>query len=165
MSDKDLVTKRPTGIFRWLLRFPIVMYRLGLGGLLGGRFMLIHHIGRKSGQARQAIVEVIRHDKASDTYFAASGWGYNAHWYRNLVATPEVMIHVGRREFAVTAETISAEQGAEILIAYRQKHQFAADQLGQVMGLDIGHAPIEELETMIRESLPIVGFRRVANRT
>jgi len=159
MANGKLVAQTPTGFLRLFLRFPIIMYRYGLGGLLGGRFMLIHHIGRKSGQKREVVVEVIGHDVHSDTYYVASGWGYGSQWYRNIVATPDVDIQVGRRKLNVQAQTLSPNDAAEILQAYRQKHPFTANQLGQVMGLDIAHAPMDELVGMIRDALPIVAFK------
>ncbi len=163
MTNKGLVAHPPTGILRWFLRLPIVMYRYGLGGLLGGRFMLIHHIGRKSGQAREVVVEVVSHDKTTDTYYVASGWGYGAQWYQNLLVTPHVNIQVGRRKLEVKSETLSPQDGAEILKQYREKHPFTANQLGQVMGLKIGNASIDEMVSIVRESLPIVAFRPIIN--
>ena len=92
MSENTLVARSPNGLLRWFLRFPIVLYHLNLGWLLGGRFMLINHVGRKSGQLRQTVVEVAGHDQSGDTYYVASGWGYKSQWYRNLLAQPEVTI-------------------------------------------------------------------------
>lgn len=158
MTNKRLVAHPPTGILRRFLRLPIVMYRYGLGGLLGGRFMLIHHIGRKSGQVRDVVVEVVSHDKITETYYVASGWGYSAQWYQNLVATPNVNIQVGRRNLAVKSETLSPIEGAAILKQYREKHPFTANHLGQVMGLELGQASIDDLVNIARESLPIVAF-------
>jgi len=161
MTSKGLVAHPPTGILRWFLRFPIVMYRLGLGGLLGGRFMLIHHIGRKSGQMREVVVEVVSHDKARDIYYVASGWGYSAQWYRNLVATSEVDIEVGWCKLHVRAESISPTDGAEILNQYHQQHPFTANQLSQIMGVDIRHASVDEMVEIVRNSLPIVAFHPI----
>ena len=126
---------------------------------MGGRFVLINHIGRKSGQLRQTVVEVASHDPASDVYFVASGWGYKAQWYQNLMAQPDVTIQVGARKLAVHAETLPPEAGAQVLLDYRAKHAYAAKELGAMMGLDIGHASAEALVTIVRDSLPIVAFR------
>ncbi len=52
----------PRGLARLGWRAPIWFYRLGLGGLLGRRFVLLNHIGRKSGQPRQAVLEVVHHN-------------------------------------------------------------------------------------------------------
>lgn len=160
MPGATLASKAPTGLLRWLLRFPITLYRLGLGGLLGGRFLLINHVGRKSGQMRQTVVEVAGHDRDSDTYYVASGWGYKSNWYRNLLAHPDVSIQVGHRKLSVHADNLSPETGAQVLLAYRKQHPFAARELGGFMGLDIGKASADELAAIVRDSLPIIAFHR-----
>ena len=156
-----LVAKPPQGLLRWALRLPILLYRLRLGWLLGERLLLLNHIGRTSGQARQTVVEVVDYDMASDTYFIASGWGYKAHWYQNLMATPAITIQVGRRRLAVRAETIAPDTSVQILLKYRQKHPLAARELSRLIGLDINQSAPEQLEKVIRESLPVVALRPV----
>lgn len=70
----------PTGLLRLLLRLPNCLYRLHLGWLLGSRFLLLAHRGRRSGRWRQTVVEVVQHNPGSDTYFIASGWGEKSNW-------------------------------------------------------------------------------------
>lgn len=160
MTDRKTgVAELPTGPLRWMLRLPIVLYRLRLGWLLGGRFVLLRHVGRKTGQERQTVVEVIGHDTTTDTYFVASGWGYKANWYQNICQTPRILIQVGRRKLTVDAETLTPAAGAQILIAYRQQYPRAASELSRFMGLNMLHASPEELEQIIQESLPIIAFR------
>ncbi len=159
MSQNTLVNKPPSGLKRWFFRAPIVLYHLGLGGLLGGRFMLIHHVGRKSGQPRETVVEVAGHDTNTDTYYVGSGWGYKSNWYRNLMAAPDTQIQVGQRTLAVHAETLSPEAGAQVLLTYRQQHPLAARELGGAMGLDISKSSAEDLSGIVRNSLPIVAFQ------
>ena len=55
----------PRGWKAKLWRAPIWFYRIGLGGLFGKRFLLLNHIGRVSGQIRQAVVEVVNFDRAT----------------------------------------------------------------------------------------------------
>jgi deazaflavin-dependent oxidoreductase (nitroreductase family) len=103
MPEKVNDVRPPSGLNALLFRLPIGLYRMGLGRLLGGRFLLINHIGRKSGQVRQAVVEVVRHDKETDSYIVAAGFGPQSHWHQNLRHRPEVTIQVGRRKLAVPA--------------------------------------------------------------
>ncbi|HEU5434459.1 MAG TPA: hypothetical protein VFU81_22495, partial [Thermomicrobiales bacterium] len=55
----------PAGVTRLLARAPIWLYRLHLGRLLGHHALVLTHRGRKSGKARQAILEVVRYDPAT----------------------------------------------------------------------------------------------------
>ncbi|MEZ4679799.1 MAG: nitroreductase family deazaflavin-dependent oxidoreductase [Caldilineaceae bacterium] len=99
MANQPNLPSPPTGISRFLFRLPIQLYRLHLGWLLGRRFVLINHIGRKSGQVRQVVVEVVRHDQTTDSYIVCSGFGRQAQWYQNLLATPAVTIQVRRAKW------------------------------------------------------------------
>jgi deazaflavin-dependent oxidoreductase (nitroreductase family) len=159
-SRKTPVSTPPSGALRVLLRLPIVLYHLRLGWLLGQRFVLLQHIGRKSGQVRETVLEVIGHDRASETYYIASGWGKQANWYQNLLATPNITIQVGRRRLDVCAETLSPIEGRQVLLDYRQKHPLATRELSRMLtGANLAKASPEELESIVRESLPIVALR------
>ncbi|MCA9848813.1 MAG: nitroreductase family deazaflavin-dependent oxidoreductase, partial [Dehalococcoidia bacterium] len=71
-----LTTRQPpTGPWKLFFRAPIWLYRLHLGWLLGGRFLLMEHVGRRSGLVRRVVVEVVHHDRDADTYTVASGFG------------------------------------------------------------------------------------------
>ena len=119
----------PAGLRRLFFRIPIHLYRLGLGWLFGGRIMLLNHVGRVSGKPREAILEVVAHDPADDSFVVASGWGPTAAWYRNIRHTPDVSIQVGRRTISVTAEPLTEEQGADIFAQYATRHRTAAKYL------------------------------------
>jgi deazaflavin-dependent oxidoreductase (nitroreductase family) len=165
-SQKSLVSTPPSGLLRLLLRLPLALYRVKLGWLLGQRFLLLEHIGRKSGQARKTVVEVIGHEQASDTYYIASGWGKRANWYQNLLALPKITIQVGRRHLKVCAESVSPAEGARVLLDYRQKHPLATRELSRMLvGTDLAKASPEALENIVQESLPIVALRPQAGNT
>lgn len=126
---------RPTGWRRLLFRAPIHLYRLGLGWLLGSRFVLIEHIGRKSGLVRQAVVEVV--DCDGDTVTVAAGFGTRSDWYRNLLAHPDATIQLGRRRLAVHAVDLPPDDRAEALLHYVHKHPRAARGLAKFMGFQV----------------------------
>jgi len=75
----------------------VLLYRIGLGRLLGQRFLLLEHRGRRSGRLRRVVVEVVRRDPDRDAWIVASAWGERTQWYRNLLAQPEAMVQVGGR--------------------------------------------------------------------
>ncbi|TDD25341.1 nitroreductase family deazaflavin-dependent oxidoreductase [Nonomuraea diastatica] len=119
----------PEGLSRLLFRLPLHLYRMGLGWIFGQRIMVLHHVGRVTGKRRQVVLEVIAHDAHDYGYVVASGWGPKAAWYRNLLATPDVAIQVGRRTLRVTAVPIPAEKGADIFARYASQHRVAAKLL------------------------------------
>ena len=153
-----LVRQPPHGLLRWFLRAPIMLYRLNLGWLLGERFVLLNHIGRKSGKTHQTVVEVAHHDPTTDTYYIVSGWGYKAQWYQNLCATPAIEIQVGRRKLLVRDETLSPANAVKVLLAYRSKHPTAARELSRVMGIDMSTSTPEQLQSIISAKLPVIAL-------
>ena len=112
----------PRGLARLAFRMPIWLYRLRLGWLLGDRLLLLTHIGRKSGLPRQAVIEVVRHDPASDTFIIASGWGEQTDWFRNIQKNPNVLVQSGARRLEAVAECLPLDVAADELQSYAQRH-------------------------------------------
>ena len=137
-------------------RFPILFYRLGLGGLLGKRFLLLNHIGRKSGQPRQAVVEVVDYDPKNNIYFVASGFGEKAQWFQNIMHTPQVKIQVGSRKMSARAERLSIEDGERMLLEYAQQHPIALRELSHL--LNIPYDGSRESINEMAKVLPVVAF-------
>lgn len=127
----------PTGVRRLLFRLPIHLYRMRLGRLLGGRFLLLTHIGRVSGQRRRVVLEVVQHDPEDGSYVCPSGFGARADWYRNVLKEPQVTIQVGGRATPATATPLSADDGGEIMGRYAPRHPRAARQLCRFMGFAV----------------------------
>lgn len=134
MPEKIREVEPPRGLARLAWRAPIWLYRLGLGGLLGGRFVLLNHVGRKSRQLRQAVVEVVSHNKETGTYIVASGFGEKADWYKNVTVYPDITIQVGWRRTAVHVERLPLPQATEVMLDYNRRHPAALGTLAGIMG-------------------------------
>lgn len=146
----------PRGLAAIPWRLPIWLYRLRLGWLLGQRFMLLTHIGRKSGLPRQAVIEVIKHDPQHKIWYAASGFGEKSHWYRNVMHTPQVTLQVGRRIFRAAARRLDTDAAEAILRDYAARHPVALRELAKIIGLPYDGSP-ESLHRMA-QTLPIIAF-------
>jgi len=83
------------GPFRILLRAPVWLYRLHLGSVLGGRFLLLRHRGRRTGMMRETVLEVVGRLADRDAYYVAAAWGERAQWYRNVQADARVRCRWG----------------------------------------------------------------------
>lgn len=130
-SDQaTLQIPHPSGWLRAAMRFPILLYRLKLGWLLGKRFLLLEHRGRKTGMIRKAVVEVVAHDGQKGSFVVAAAWGNKADWYKNITAAPDVHIQVGARRFPALARTLPADEAARQLEIYATQHPFAFRRLG-----------------------------------
>lgn len=145
---------------RFLFRAPLVLHRLGLGWLLGGRFLLLNHTGRKSGLPRQVLLEVTAHDRHTDTYTVASGFGRGSQWFKNIQAHPRVTIQVGPRRLLSDAEILSPQQSAAQMAAYARRHPTAARALTRVLGLE-ADGDEQTYREIARQHIPFVTFHPV----
>jgi hypothetical protein len=57
-----LAPRRPYGMYRWLANMPRRFYLLGLRWVFGHRVAQITQRGRRSGQIRRTILEVLHYD-------------------------------------------------------------------------------------------------------
>lgn len=157
MVEKIKELHSPKGLARLGFRFPIQLYRLGLGGLLGTRFLMLTHIGRKSQKERQTVLEVVRYDKDINVFIVAVGFGAHSDWYQNIKANPKVTIHCGHQKWAMGAHLLDAEQGSLEIVDYAHRHPLAMKELAMFMGfkLDGTEADIRAMGKMIQ----LVSFR------
>jgi deazaflavin-dependent oxidoreductase (nitroreductase family) len=159
MTEKVNEVKPPRGLARIFYRFPILLYRVGLGWLLGERALMMMHTGRISGLARRVVLEVMRHDRDTDTYIVASGWGEKSDWFQNISKTPQVEVTVGRRCFSALAQRLPLDEAYEEVQDYARRHPTAIRQLGRLIGYQLEHTP-EGYRALVGV-MPIVAIRPV----
>lgn len=157
MTTPKTTVHPPRGWNRWLWRLPIWLYRAHLGWLLTNRFLLLEHTGRRSGQPRQAVIEVVKYDQAGGVYYVASGFGPASDWYQNLLATPQARIQSGFRSVTVTARMLSNEEGELILADYARRHPAAIRALAKLIGYEIEKNT--ETYTEFAKVVPIVALK------
>jgi len=153
----SIVDRPPNKALRFGLRLPILLYRIKLGRLLGDRFLMLTHTGRKSGLPHQTVIEVVNHDKTTNTYYVVSGWGEKSDWYQNIRKTPQVTVNVRGRKFQTKAEFIPVEKAIEIVNTYTREHPIAFNELS---GLFLGERMKEgsDAPERIARKMPMVAF-------
>lgn len=85
----------PSPLLRAVLGAPRFIYRIGLGRLLGHRFLELTYGGRTSRKVRRVLLEVARYDAAQRESVVVAAWGDRTEWYRNLLAEPALMAETG----------------------------------------------------------------------
>jgi deazaflavin-dependent oxidoreductase (nitroreductase family) len=78
-------------ILKSLYRFPILLYRLGLGPLIGRHILILSTYGRKTGKVRRTPVEFYQH---KDQIYVMSGFADKPDWYRNLQENPQAGLNL-----------------------------------------------------------------------
>jgi deazaflavin-dependent oxidoreductase (nitroreductase family) len=145
----------PKGLFRWLLRVPIYIYRAGLGFVFGHRFLMMTHHGRKTGRRRYVVVEVVDRDRAHNRYYIASGFGEKSDWLRNIQHDRRVEVRVAFQRFQGNARRLSPDEAVTVLRTYAQAHPRALRNLASFL-LDRDTAQAADLPERLSEVVPIV---------
>jgi deazaflavin-dependent oxidoreductase (nitroreductase family) len=127
----------PRGIKAIPWRLPIYLYLAGLGWVMGDRFLLLRHTGRKTGKIRFAVLEIIHSLPEPARYYVVSGFGTSSNWYQNILQQRRVEIQVGKKRLSVHAQQLGPPEGAEILHAYAQKNPGSLKNLSNLMGYEI----------------------------
>ena len=143
----------PKGFRRWLLRAPIALYRARLGFLMGHRFLMLEHTGRKSGELRRTVLEVVVNEP--EAVFVAAAWGSKTQWLANLEATPRARFHLGAQVYDTLAKRVDAAVAGEVMARYAAKHPKALEKLSKFM-LDDPPSTPESQATAVAEVVPLV---------
>lgn len=156
-SQRSIRIPHPRGLLRLAMRFPILLYQLNLGWLLGKRFLMLEHRGRKTGLLRQTVIEVVDHNPRDGSFVVAAAWGDKSDWYKNIIVQPQVTIVVGTSRFPVFARTLPMEEATQHLNAYAKRHPTAFKQLGSLL---VGQKSSDSgrIIESFASSMPLVAF-------
>ena len=157
LRDKEL----PKGITRLLMRAPILLYQSGLGFILGGRFLMLTHIGRNSGRPKRVVLEVIKSDPVQNVYYVGSGWGEKSNWLLNIKKTPDVTVHTGNKIFRAVAGRISSDEASDILLDYAERNPKAFRMLAGKVILGRELEISRNSADLLAEYIPIVVLKPV----
>jgi deazaflavin-dependent oxidoreductase (nitroreductase family) len=146
----------PRGLKAIPWRMPIWIYRLGLGGLLGKRFLLLTHVGKKTGLERQTVLEIVQCNPAQGEYYVVSGFGVRSHWYQNIKSNPAVKIQVGYQFFQADAFQLNPQAAGQIILEYAEKHPQALKGLSKMIGYKIEHT--REGYLAFGRQIPVIRF-------
>ncbi len=153
-----LAHRRPYGIYRWLANAPRWFYRLGLGWVLGHRVAQITHRGRKSGQIRRTVLEVLHYDPRTHEVLGVSGWEGKTDWYRNIERESALEVRTGRVAYQPIQEFLSPEETAQLILTLFRQHPREVRFVGSLLGID-PHAEDAALRAQIETFFRGVRFR------
>ena len=146
----------PRGIKAIPWRMPIWIYRLGFGWLLGEKALLLTHIGRKSGQPRQAVLEIVQAYPSENRYLVVSGFGSRSHWYQNIKIEPRVTIQVGTKRINAIADQLEKKLAGDAMFAYAENFPGNLKTLSRILGYEIDHSPAGY--RAFGEQIPVIQF-------
>jgi deazaflavin-dependent oxidoreductase (nitroreductase family) len=144
-----------------LFRAPAFLYRWRCGWLLGQRFLLLTHVGRRTGLRRRTVLEVMEYRKPGPEVIVMSAFGRNADWLRNIQATPCPEVCIGAQHFSAAYRVLDAEEAISVVGGYEQRNRFIAPVIRSVLSRLLGwqYLGSESDRRRLVAQLPVIGFR------
>ena len=106
-------------VFRVLNRYMLLMWRLDMAWWFkiapqySGQIMVLNHTGHKSGLPRQTPLNYALVD---DELYCTAGFGHIAHWYKNIMALPEVEVWLVEGRWRAVAEDVTEQENVLYLL-------------------------------------------------
>jgi len=151
----------PTGVLRSLLGLPVHLYHAHLGALLGHRFLLLVHTGRKTGLHRETVLEVVRYDPVTRESVVAAGWGRRTGWLHNVEAGLAHEVWTGRQRFAPAYRILPPDEAERLFADYERRNRLIAPiiraVLSRLLGWRYDGTPAARRRAV--EQLSLVAFR------
>ncbi|MBW4438254.1 MAG: nitroreductase family deazaflavin-dependent oxidoreductase [Pleurocapsa minor GSE-CHR-MK-17-07R] len=116
-TTTPLAPTRRSDITRWLVKTPLLAYRLGLAEPLDMLHLLVLSTTRSSGITRHTALEYRAH---GNRLYVISTRGDRAGWAVNAIAQPAVTVQRGGKTFAACMERVT--HTGEALMALRLFH-------------------------------------------
>jgi deazaflavin-dependent oxidoreductase (nitroreductase family) len=148
-------------MLRRLFRAPALLYRWQCGWQLGHRFLLLIHVGRRTGLRRHTVLEVVEYRKEGPEVVVISAFGRNADWLRNIAATPDVEVVIGSQRFRALYRVLDAEEAMQVLAGYERRNRLIAPIIRLVLSPLLGwrYSGAEEDRRRLVAQLPFIAFR------
>lgn len=151
----------PRGFLGWLLGLPIHLYHAHLGFLLGHRFLVLIHEGRRTGRRHETPLEVVRYDPVSREAIVAAGWGRKTQWLHNVEAGLAREVWIGRERYTPSCRFLEADEAADVLEGYERHSGLPKALVRSVLGRLLGWRYDGSADARQRAAgqLPMIGLR------
>jgi deazaflavin-dependent oxidoreductase (nitroreductase family) len=137
--------QKPPAFISKFFKLPLFFYRLGLGGIFGKRFMVLTHVGRRSGKVYQSVLAVLTFDSATREIKAVSPWS-SSNWFRNIQATPALEVQTAGVRYAPKQRFLTPEEIANGFLQFRGEYPLFSRMIARIPGWKIDSTYDEFLE-------------------
>jgi len=153
---------RLNAALRCLLRAPAHLYRWKCGWLLGHRFLLLIHTGRRTGLRRYTVLEVMEYRREGPEAVVISAFGRSADRLRNIEASPEAEVVIGSQRFIAAHRILYEPEAVSVVAGYERRNRLITLIIRIVLSrlLGWGYDGSEKARQRLVKQLPLVAFRR-----
>ena len=146
---------------RLVFRAPVYLYHWRCSRLLGCRFLLLIHLGRRSRRRRETVLEVMEYREPGPEAVVMSAFGRNADWLRNIEVTPNPEVIIGRQQFVAAYRLLDIEEAISVVERYEQRNWFLAPIVRLVVSSLLGwpYRGSESDRRRLAAQLPLIALR------
>ena len=139
----------------------MVLYEARLGWVLGHRFLLLVHRGRRTHSLHRTVLEVVAWRQADREAVVVSGLGPRSQWYRNVLAGEAVEIQVARLRFVPSVRRLDTEEATRTIADYERRNRVIAPVVRAGFSALGGfrYDGSDAARRRLVETLPLVAFR------
>lgn len=117
-----------------LFKAPLILWRLGLGPIMGYHVLVITTVGRKTGLPRHTMTEY--HTMEGKIYVPCA-FGTQADWYKNMQANPYVTVQTWQAPESMKATRVTdSEELLDIIRVLRKRNGVMLDWYLDSLGLE-----------------------------
>jgi deazaflavin-dependent oxidoreductase (nitroreductase family) len=146
-----------------VFRMPLRLYEHGRGWVLGRSFLVVTHLGRKTGRAFNTAVMVLSYDRETQESIVCSAWGADSDWVRNIRARPATKVHVGRDRYTPQQRFLTDGEAFTTAVDFRQEHPWRLRLLSSILGW--GDLRIDDTARDFISTRPFIAFRPAPEQT
>ena len=139
------------------MRLPRPLYRRGWGRLLGHVFLLITHVGRRTGKPRETVAMALTYDRETREAVVCSAWGAATDWIRNLHANPALRIQIGSESYVPSHRFLSEDESMAVALEFRRRHPWRLRLVSRILGW--GNLDSDEAFREVVRARPFVLFQ------
>ncbi len=137
--------------FHGMNHFMVFLWKIGLGRFMnawpsvGGRMMVIRHIGRKSGRE---YLTPVNYAMVENKIYATAGFGPGTDWYRNIMACPDIELWLPQGHRRAHACDVS---DSPCRVKLLREITIASGLAGPLLGVDQRTFTDEQLEKAAKD--------------
>ena len=151
--------ERPGRVWLAIMRVPAWMSRHGLGWVFGDRYLMLTHVGRRSGRRYETALDVIWHDRERDEYIVIAAWGPESNWLANVMTRPPLELCVNRRRIVrPEVRVLDIEERIDALLRYDKRRPLEMKLVGLLWGWDYLDGSFAGWRRLAEEH-PMLGLR------
>jgi deazaflavin-dependent oxidoreductase (nitroreductase family) len=160
VTNRNRCMPKINPLLRTLLHIPIYLYRWKLGWMLGKRFLLLTHTGRRTARRHETVLEVMEYRPAATEFVVMSGFGPTADWFQNIQVGP-ASVEVGRIRFSAAHRILGEGEAVAVVQQYERRNRFIGTIVRSVLRRLLGwnYTGTDSDRHRLVAQLPLVAFR------